>query len=456
MHNPTSSAIHIHWKKTQTKGNIMVSINNVSNAFSAITGFSGGDVLQQALENKGVNESGAARAGALYDLSTGNLVGYHQNMVESLTGYEPQDRPKFNSPGCGKPHCPPNPRHAIGRHVQRMDLANQQHGLMGALGGAAAGFALGGPHGALAGGALGLFAQKAGARCKAKALEHRLENNPLFRRRFEAKVGGRYIPDGRCDGKITIAKNGMRPHIPGLTPGAFPGLLGQGSGSVLSGLQRGFASMQNLINGFQGAGQANGSNNPQGYGAQGSGAVDGESKIRAQAEPGSEVSKLPNPCTFEDLVAAFLIDVVKDMEKELEEKMGEYEKMKGSDESGDSKSGAAGGGAGLGQIGSVVGGMAGSAVGSMVAPGIGTMVGGNIGSAVGGAVGKQAGSAVGGSSSSSGAAEGAEGSDEDSRQIMFEKIKDLMQKLQQALQSLSNVLNTMHQGSMNAIRNIRA
>ena len=46
--------------------------------------------------------------------------------------------------------------------------------------------------------------------------------------------------------------------------------------------------------------------------------------------------------------------------------------------------------------------------------------------------------------------------DEDSRQILFEKIKNLMQKMQQMFQSLSNVLNTMHQGAMNSIRNIRA
>lgn len=418
----------------------MVALNPIANTVSKLTGFSSGDIVQKSLENMGMNESAAARAGALHDLSNGNLVGYHQNMMEALTGFEPHERPQLGGPGCPKPHCPPKPARAMKAKVQRMDLANQQGGILAAFGGAAAGYAIGGPIGSIAGAGAGILAQQAGSRLKAKVLEHRLNNNPLFRRRFEAKVGGRYIPDGRCDGKITIMSNGLKPKLPGLPGGAFPGLLGQGHGSVLSGLQRGFASMQQLLNGFQGAGQAGGAS-PSGYGAQGYGAVDGESKIRAQAEPGSEVSKLPNPCTFEDLIAAFMIDVIKDMEKELESKMGEYEKMTGDSES---KTGLGGNGELAGQIGGAIGGVAGAAVGSAVAPGVGTTIGGNLGSAAG----EKIGSAVG--------SKGAEGTDEDSRQIMFEKIKDLMQKLQQAMQSLSNVLNTMHQGSMNAIRNIRA
>jgi hypothetical protein len=394
------------------------------NAFSAMTGLSAGDLVQKSLENQGCSQKAAAKAGALYDLSTGNLVGFHQNMMEALTGYEPQDRPKLDSPKCARPHCAPKPGRVLKGRLQRIDLANRKGGLMGALGCAAAGFAIGGPAGAIAGGAIGFFAKRAGARCKARALEHRLNTNPAFRRRFEARIGGRYIPDGRCDGKITIVKNGRQPKIRGLRAAAFHHhLLHNCHGSVLSGLDRGFGQVGKLMENMNRAGQSQ-----------------GESRIRQQAAPGSEVSKLPTPCTFEDLVAAFMIDVVKDMENELKDKMAE---MESGQENGN------GVGKVLGQVGSVVGGAAGSAAGSMIAPGYGTMLGGNVGASLGGQAGQAVGSALSGQGQAGDAGK-------DSRQINFEKIKNLMQKLQQCLQSLSNVLNTMHQGSMNAIRNIRA
>jgi hypothetical protein len=40
--------------------------------------------------------------------------------------------------------------------------------------------------------------------------------------------------------------------------------------------------------------------------------------------------------------------------------------------------------------------------------------------------------------------------------MMMEELKNMMQKLQQMQQALSNVLNSMHQGAMNSVRNIRA
>ncbi len=93
---------------------------------------------------------------------------------------------------------------------------------------------------------------------------------------------------------------------------------------------------------------------------------------------------------FEDMLAQFLFDVIKEMQEELKKKMAEYKAM--------SKSGKGGGGGG---------------------------------------------------------AQGGGGGDSDSRQLLFEEIKNLMQKMQQMIQSLSNILNTLHNGAMNAIRNIR-
>jgi len=475
----------------------------VKNAFSAMTGISGGDFVQKGLQALGMDKSNAAYMGAMKDLSSGNLVGYHQNLTEAFTGSE-KGGAHAMAHALASSHCPAAhfcgaPGLAMTQSVQRVDLKNKRGGIMGALGGAAAGFALGGPFGAAIGGAIGALSGKAGSRCKAKCMERRMKHNPVFRAQMEASMGGRYVPDCRNDGKITIVRNGLKPMIPGLAHGAMQGLMGNAvAGSCLSGMHRGMANATKLMQSQNYLGQA---------AYQGVTPSAGEHKIRMNAKPGGEVSKLPVPTTFEDLVAAFMIDTVKSMEEELKAKMAEYEKMK----NGGKKDGAKGaqgaegaggaGGAGrsgrsrgglfgslLGGLGKMVGGMGGGLLGSIVSPIMGTALGGGVGSALGGMLGGGAGGVLdgvtgmlgfggggpGGAGGAGGAAmnpknsiggqrqsaaagsKGASGKDEDSRQIMFEKIKNLMQKLTQALQSLSNVMNTMHQGSMNAIRNIRA
>lgn len=129
----------------------------------------------------------------------------------------------------------------------------------------------------------------------------------------------------------------------------------------------------------------------------------------------SYMSRLPPNATFEDLVAAFMMDEVKKMQDELKQEMAKMKASNQTDGGKGANGGAAAGGAG------------------------------------GGGAGKAASGAGGG-----GAAGGAGGDNGDSRQLMFEELKNKMNKLQQMLQSMSNVLNTMHQGAMNSIRNIRA
>ena len=48
-----------------------------------------GDLLQHALQSLGMNQQGAAYVGALKDLSCGDLAGYHKNMFEAATGFDP-------------------------------------------------------------------------------------------------------------------------------------------------------------------------------------------------------------------------------------------------------------------------------------------------------------------------------------------------------------------------------
>lgn len=383
--------------------------NLARTALTQLTGRSSGDSLQSTLQALGMNQNMAALQGALHDLSQGNLAGYQKNLFEAFTGVDPgRIQARMAKPfSCGRPSA------ALGVSVERMDLANKK----GKLAAFATGFALGG----LAGGLGALAGKGIFARLKAKCLEKRLNRDPMFRAQFEAQVGGRYIPDGRNDGRITIARPNFG--LPGLNPGIFGAMAGNlVAGSALSGLARMMGNAMNLMRDIGGSAF--------------SGQTGGLSHKNAFAAPrgDSEVAKLGPGATFEDLVAAFMIDTVKDMQKEIEDKMKELKK------SNESRGGGRGG------YGSMLGGL-----GKMAGGAIGGIFGGPIGAGIGSQLGGMAGGMLGGQG-----AGGAQGGDRDMRQIKFEELKNLMNKLQQMIQSMSNVLNTMHQGAMNSIRNIRA
>jgi len=124
---------------------------------------------------------------------------------------------------------------------------------------------------------------------------------------------------------------------------------------------------------------------------------------RANYGPGSMLANLPRPAMFEDIVAAFMIDVVKDKQEKIEERLRKLEDTDNSSNSGGSATGQAAG-------------------------------------AVGGARGN----------------EGSTNGNSDSRNIEFEIIKNEIQKLTQMQQAMSNVLNTMNDQAMNSIRHIKA
>lgn len=134
---------------------------------------------------------------------------------------------------------------------------------------------------------------------------------------------------------------------------------------------------------------------------------------RTRGGPDSLVSRLPNPCTFEDLVAAFMVDFVKDKQKEIE---GKLDKLRKSAE---------------------------NAEGSGVEGGARGFFGGLLSSIP--IVGQFFGNANNANKASS----------SESRNIEFEMLKNEMQKLSQMQQAMSNVLNEMHNLAMSAIRGIK-
>ena len=214
------------------------------------------------------------------------------------------------------------------------------------------------------------------------------------------------------------------------------------------------------------------------------------------------VQNLPSPCSFEDFIAAFMMDVVKQQQDDIKataeklknltaaKKNAPKEGAEGAKKGGNplapggaSAQGGVGGflgGAlkgglsfrgvlgmvrGMVQMGSKVAGMLGPK-GQVIAMGLQMMDGlsGPLAEQFYGAIDNMLGLGGKKSAAASSGDKTPVGEDgkpltkqdiEESRQMLMEEMKNSMNKLQQMQQALSNVLNAMHQGSMNAIRNIK-
>jgi hypothetical protein len=365
-------------------------------------------MLQASLQALGMGQKSAAMRGAMLDLKTGDLLGYQKNMFEASTGFDPG---KTNMLAMANPFTALNPLKGMARL-----FGASKFGRGVPTGRVRARHSYHTPFGTAQTERRDLRGRGFFGRLRGRALEGRLNRDPIFRAKFEAKVGGQYVKDGRNDGKITVRR--FKPNILGLAAGVPNALAGNLTAmTALGGLAMMQAQAANMIKGLTGGGQSSGSSNG------------------LQGKPGSQVSKLGPGATFEDLVAAFMFDVVKDQQEEIKKKMNELDP---NAKSGGAKKGRRG-------FGSFLKGLA-----PMAGKALGTVFGGPVGGMIGGAVG----GAVAGSGKSAGAKGGASASD--SRQLKMEELKNLMQKLQQMQQALSNVLNSMHQGAMNSIRNIRA
>jgi len=383
-----------------------------------------GDLLQHTLQALGMNQKSAAYAGAMKDLSSGDLAGYHKNMFEAATGFDPGRLAgaALASPfGCCRPGK--NLAHLLGQKVPTGKLRARRSYHT--------------PFGTVQVDRRDLSGKGFFGKLKGRALEARLNRDPIFRAKFEAQVGGKYVPDGRNDGKVTVRR--FKPNIFGRPCGGHHGI---GAQTVLGAL----AQMQNQIADLIGK-LGNKGNSP---------------RCGIQGKEGSYVSKLGANASFEDLVAAFMKDVMKDQQKEVKGKMKELEDLKNNQNDAGKKGikafprkkGKKGKG-GFGGFLRKIAPMAGKALGGVFGGPLGSVVGGMAGNALSSSKSRPNGS------TSSGSVSGSKGpmskeDYQDSRQMMMEELKNMMQKLQQMQQALSNVLNSMHQGAMNSIRNIRA
>jgi hypothetical protein len=154
--------------------------------------------------------------------------------------------------------------------------------------------------------------------------------------------------------------------------------------------------------------------------------------LNGTRDPNSMMARLPKNASFEDLVAAMMFDTVKEEQNKVKAKLAELKDQAAAADTSKKGGGLFGG----------LGGILGAAL-----PIAGAIFGGPIGGMIGQAVGGMAGNAV------NGANQGEKGAE--SRNLAFEELKIMMQRLSEMQQAMSNVLNAIHQTAESAIKNIR-
>ena len=225
-------------------------------------------------------------------------------------------------------------------------------------------------------------------------------NSPLATLGLTAALN--VIPKGFLGGGAALGAGGIGAILAGLGGAAL-------GGSALSGLANSQLGLGSMLMGVLG--------NPKDMAGTAFGFLAGDNKAnvrsalgmqRANGGPGSMFASLPKPAFFEDIIAALMVDFVKDKQDEVEGKLKDLQKRSEKGKSAENQAGGA------------VTGLA-----RKVIPGVG------------------------------GANDAATDGNSDSRNIEFEMIKNEVQKLTQMQQAMSNVLNTMHEQAMNSIRQIK-
>ncbi|MBN2360886.1 MAG: hypothetical protein JXR83_15630 [Deltaproteobacteria bacterium] len=250
-------------------------------------------------------------------------------------------------------------------------------------------------------------------------MENCLLNNPDYRMRMERKLGGMIIPDGRADGRVTVLR--YRPMFSGLPLTNALMMANPLMGGVFRGLSCMQANMSNMMNNMC----YSGFNMP---GANANMVLrDPETAHLAQG------MGMQPPLSFEDLLFLMMMKYARKKEKEILNKMNELS----------GKGGQQGGGYGnfLGSACSIGGTVLGGLYGGFP---LGTMIGGQLGSAVGGM--------VGGGQGTSGAFGNTSQESDTLKQMQMQK---LMEDLKKMYEMLSNVMKSMHDMQMAAVRNLR-
>ncbi|MBN2359014.1 MAG: hypothetical protein JXR83_06145 [Deltaproteobacteria bacterium] len=374
------------------------------------------------LDALGLPEQLGDMIGAQIDAARGDWAGYARNMMDLTSGMSSGQLDGLFGKGLPGSQFVPRPHEMLsGNRLKwgglfhtpfgRFDVSREQ---------------LGGK---------GLFGKMVGT-----SMERAILTNPAFKARMERVLGGRIIPDGRPDGRITVLR--YRPNFP-----QIPFTNQIASNPMLSGMYGALARMENniknLLGGLTGGASAAGSTAKAG----GSSAIsqttngvdlqDAETKELAQGM-GMDTSAL----SFEDVLFLMMMKYARKKEKEIISKMNELSGSKGSE--GSRRRRGYGGFIGglLGGVGKLFG-----TFGGLLPPPYGMIA------KVGGGLMNMAGNAAsGGSQGSSGAFGDANQTSDTLKQMQMQK---LMEDLKKMYEMLSNVMKSMTDMQMAAVRNLR-
>ena len=396
--------------------------------------------VNRMLDALGLPDSMGDMIGAQMDAAKGDWAGYARNMMDLTGGMGSKSMDQLFGQGLPAGHFAPRPHAMLGKGRKLWgskfstpfgthEISRERLGPKGPFG-----------------------------RRIGRSMERAILTNPAFKARMERVLGGRIIPDGRADGKITVER--FRPHFPGLP---FSNQIA--ANPMLSGMYSGLARMQRNLEGVMnqfinpGANIAGGAaHDPMGAnksgGASGTSGTSGSGALKDNdmGKMASEMGMSP-PMSFEDVLFLLMLKYAKNKEKQILDKAKELlakSEKKGGAEGG----GRSGRGGGLlGGIGKIAGGV----LGGMVGGPVGSAIGGQLGGAVGGALGGGKGGAAGGGGA--GGAGGAGGYNPmDSKQSDATDqavLQKMMNDLQKVYQLLTNVMKSMHDMQMASVRNIR-
>ncbi len=172
------------------------------------------------------------------------------------------------------------------------------------------------------------------------------------------------------------------------------------------------------------------------FGAGGPAGLGGAQGATGASGAGSTQSVLSNPnLSLEDKLMLLMAKLSKHMDKQIEDKMKQIENAM------QKKSGKGGGGI-FGKLGGLF-----KTAGAAIGTAFGGPLGGMVGSAVGGAVGSAASGATGGAG---------KGGKKPNLQLIQSQLQSLMQKRQQMFQTMQNIMKSLHDTSMAAVRNLKA
>jgi len=352
--------------------------------------------VNRAMDALGLPSALGDIVGAKIDESRGDMAGYMRNMQNLTSGMSTAQMDSMFGTGLPPSQFVPRPYADIGYN-------RDMYG-----GGYSSPFA---------------SQERIGLGAVGRSMERALLTDQNFRMRMEQRMGGIIVPDGRMDGRVTVLRNAPMFAGQQLTNSLM--MANPLLGGVFRGLSMMEGNMGRMMTGMCYPGFNMGGANVNMV------LRDPETANLAQG------MGMQPPLSFEDLLFLMMMKYATKKEKEILNKMNELSGKGG-------QGGMGGFGNFLGSVASIGGSVLGGLYGGFP---LGTMIGGQLGSAVGGMLGGQ-----GGANGANGAFGNTSQQSDTLKQMQMQK---LMEDLKKMYEMLSNVMKSMSDMQMAAVRNLR-